>query len=60
MSAQDNGHEIEPVDYAKLNAVYGTLFAATLIATAHRPGARRPIAGRELLPMGRPRSRCRR
>ena len=52
MGAQDNGHEIEAVDYAKLNAVYGTLFVATLVATRNRPGARAPMPVHELLPIG--------
>lgn len=40
----------EPVDYAKLNAVYGALLIATLAATRDR-AARNPVQGRELIPI---------
>jgi hypothetical protein len=42
--------EVEPVDYAEINAVYGLLFAGVLLAT--RKGAREnPIRAGELAPM---------
>ena len=51
MNGHENGRAVEPVDYAKLNAVYGALFAATVFA-ARRRAIDDPIAARELLPMG--------
>ena len=41
---------VEPTDYAKLNAVYGTLLVGTLIATRER-ARRDPIENRELIPI---------
>jgi hypothetical protein len=52
MHGDDNGRPVEPVDYAKLNAVYGVLLAGVLVTTRNRPGAREPIPTRELVPMG--------
>ena len=52
MNGDDNGRAVEPVDYAKLNAVYAALFAGVLIGTRNRPGAREPIPEHELLPIG--------
>jgi hypothetical protein len=40
----------EPVDYAKLNAVYGVLLVAVLVATRER-AREEPIEGRELIPI---------
>ena len=40
----------EPVDYAALNAVYGALLAALVVATRER-GRREPIETRELVPL---------
>jgi hypothetical protein len=51
MHADDNGRPVEPVDYAKLNAIYAALFAGVLVATRNRPGAQEPIPARELLPL---------
>ena len=51
MAGETNGRPVEPVDYAKLNAVYGALFAATVVA-ARRRAVDDPIAARELIPMG--------
>jgi hypothetical protein len=52
MDGTDNGRAVEPVDYAKLNAIYGVLLAAVVVGTRTRPGARDPIPARELVPMG--------
>jgi hypothetical protein len=52
MSAQENGSVVEPVDYAKLNAVYGTLFVGVLIAAHQRRDSDEPIPVRELVPLG--------
>jgi hypothetical protein len=52
MGADDNGRAVEPVDYAKLNAVYGTLFAAVLVAARRRAAPDAEIPARELIPMG--------
>jgi hypothetical protein len=52
MHAVDNGGPVEPVDYAKLNAIYAVLFAAVIAATRNRPGAREPIPTVELVPIG--------
>ena len=51
MAAESNGRPVEPVDYAKLNAVYGALLAATIVA-ARRRAVDDPITTRELVPMG--------
>ena len=40
----------EPVDYAAINAVYGTLLAALVLTTRER-AREEPIAGRELVPI---------
>lgn len=40
----------EPVDYAKLNAVYGALLVGVLVATRERARAN-PIEQRELIPL---------
>jgi hypothetical protein len=43
-------HSTEPVDYAKINAVYGVLMTAVVLST--REGASNdPISGRELIPI---------
>ena len=52
MSADNNGRAVEPVDYAKLNAVYGTLFLAVLVGARRRAAADHDIPLRELVPMG--------
>ncbi len=41
---------VEPTDYLKLNAVYGTLLIGVLIATRER-AREDPIQGRELIPI---------
>jgi hypothetical protein len=40
----------EPVDYAKINAVYGALMTALVVTTRER-AREEPIAGRELIPI---------
>jgi hypothetical protein len=52
MGGDDNGRAVEPVDYAKLNAVYGALFIAVLVGTRSRQESDDPIPVRELLPLG--------
>ena len=52
MNGDDNGRAVEPVDYAKLNAIYGTLFVAVLVGARKRAGAETQIPARELVPMG--------
>jgi hypothetical protein len=52
VSGDDNGRAVEPVDYAKLNAVYGALFLAVLVSARKRAGAEDQIPARELIPMG--------
>lgn len=52
MDADDNGRAIEPVDYAKLNAIYGTLFLAVLAGAYRRRESDDPIPVRELVPLG--------
>ena len=52
MNGDDNGRAVEPVDYAKLNAVYGTLFVALLVATRNRKQTDEAIPVRELVPLG--------
>jgi hypothetical protein len=47
-----DGRAVEPVDYAKLNAVYGTLFAAVLLAARRRQESDDEIPVRELVPLG--------
>jgi hypothetical protein len=51
----ESGHEtddrpIEPIDYAKLNAVYGVLLGAVLVTTRER-AREDPIQSRELIPL---------
>ena len=41
----------EPVDYAAINAVYGTLLAAIVLATRERGAKDDPISGAELIPL---------
>jgi hypothetical protein len=41
----------EPHDYAALNAVYGALLAAVVLATRDRGARRDPISGPELIPL---------
>lgn len=52
MDGQENGRAVEPVDYAKLNAVYGALFVALLVGARQRAEAEDRIPARELVPMG--------
>jgi hypothetical protein len=52
MHADQDGGPVEPVDYAKLNAVYAVLFAAMIGAARVRKGDEEPVPVRELLPMG--------
>jgi Protein of unknown function (DUF1360) len=40
----------EPVDYAKLNAIYGVLMTAVVVSTRER-AREDPISGRELVPI---------
>ena len=51
MSADDNGREVEPVDYAKLNAIYGALFLAVLAGARYRQESDDEIPVRELVPL---------
>jgi hypothetical protein len=46
-----SANEVEPSDYATLNAVYGLILASLALATRRRGGAE-PIRGAELVPMG--------
>src|SRR2546421_242166 len=41
----------EPHDYAALNAVYGALLAAVVVATRDRGARKDPISGPELIPL---------
>ncbi len=43
MGQHDNGHVTEPVDYAKLNAVYGVLLAGAVVATRRSAKNSEPI-----------------
>jgi hypothetical protein len=43
--------EVEPEDYAALNAVYAALLAGTVVATRERAG-RDPVRAGELVPLG--------
>src|SRR5436309_10346778 len=43
--------DTEPVDYAAINAVYGTLLAAIVLATRERGAKDDPISGAELIPL---------
>lgn len=52
MSGEDNGRPVEPVDYAKLNAAYGVLFAGVVIAARRRQESDEQIPVRELVPLG--------
>jgi hypothetical protein len=52
MSGETNGRPVEPVDYAKLNAVYSVLFAAVLVGARYRDESEDQIPVRELLPLG--------
>ncbi len=51
MDGDDNGRAVEPVDYAKLNAVYGALFAGVLIGAYLRDDSDDQIPVRELVPL---------
>jgi len=44
-------NEVEPSDYATLNAVYGVMLTSLVLATRGRRGTE-PIRGAELVPMG--------
>ena len=48
--AVEPGEPTEPVDYAAINAVYGALLAAVVLATRDR-AREDPISGRELVPI---------
>jgi hypothetical protein len=48
---ETDGKPVEPVDYAKLNAAYGVLLTAMVLATRER-GREDPIKTRELIPLG--------
>ena len=52
MAAEGNGRPVEPVDYAKVNAVYAVLLAAVLAGARYRDDADDHIAVRELVPLG--------
>ena len=53
MSAEHNGHPVEPVDYAKLNAAYAVLFAGVVFAARRRGDeSDDQIPIRELVPLG--------
>ena len=52
MAAEENGRPVEPVDYAKLNAVYAVLFAGVLAGARYRDDSDQQIAVRELVPLG--------
>jgi hypothetical protein len=52
MSMPHNGREVEPVDYAALNLVYGALLGGLIAATRKRAASQEPIPAIELLPMG--------
>jgi hypothetical protein len=52
MSGDDNGRAVEPVDYAKLNAIYAGLFVAVLAGARMRDGSDDEIPVRELVPLG--------
>ena len=52
MGADDNGGVVEPVDYAKLNAIYGALFVGVLVAAHRRDDSDDQIPVRELVPLG--------
>src|SRR5947207_14169484 len=43
--------DTEPVDYAAINAVYGALLAAVVLATRDRGARSDPISGPELIPL---------
>src|SRR5436305_2087180 len=43
--------DTEPVDYATLNAVYGALLGAVVLATRRRGAKDDPISGAELIPL---------
>jgi hypothetical protein len=48
---RENGHSLkavtEPIDYGAINAVYGVLFAAVVLATRERAAEGNPIANEE-------------
>jgi hypothetical protein len=52
MSGEENGRPVEPVDYAKLNAIYGGLFVAVLVGARMRDESDDQIPVRELVPLG--------
>jgi hypothetical protein len=52
MSSDGNGRAVEPVDYAKLNAIYGGLFVAVLVGAHLREDSDDQIPVRELVPLG--------
>jgi hypothetical protein len=49
--SETDGRPVEPVDYMKLNAVYGALLAGVLLTTRER-AREDPISTRELIPIG--------
>src|SRR3954447_6466508 len=48
--ASEDDEAAEPVDYAKLNAIYGVLMTAVVLTTRDR-AREDPISGRELVPI---------
>jgi hypothetical protein len=52
MSGDDNGHPVEPHDYAALNAAYAVLFAGVLFAANRKKDSDDQIPVRELVPLG--------
>ena len=52
MEGDDDERAIQPVDYAKLNAVFGLLFTAVLAGARYREESDEQIPVRELLPLG--------
>jgi hypothetical protein len=52
VSGEENGRAVEPIDYAKLNATYGLLFAGVLAGAYYRRDkAEDDIPVRELVPL---------
>jgi hypothetical protein len=49
-AVEADDHSTEPVDYAKINAVYGVLMTAVVLSTRER-ASDDPITGRELVPI---------
>jgi hypothetical protein len=51
IAGADPDRATEPVDYAAINAVYGALLAAVVLATRDRGARSDPISGPELIPL---------